>query len=123
MGLNLRVLKFLCDRFVISKLISVKVQGEVMYFTKKDYERLSQSTHKDSFLFELSSIKIGDKVLDLFLKFYLRPSKKVYKDIVTYCKEELDKEMLMVIFHNDILVVMESLKTQTSSLLGSILKR
>ena len=123
MGLNLRVLKFLCDRFVISKLVSVKVQGEVMYFTKKDYERLSQSKHKDSFLFELSGVKIGDKVLDLFLKFYLRPSKKVYKDIVTYCKKELDKEMLMVIFHNDILVVMESLRGQTSTLLGSILKR
>jgi len=123
MELNLRVLKFLCDRFIIPKLVAVKVQGKVMYFTKEQYQKLSEHTHRDTFLFDLSKVKIGDMLLDLFQKFYLRPSKSTYRKVLKYCQDELEKEILMVIFHNNIQVVMETLNGSTSSVLGSLLKR
>lgn len=123
MGFNIVLLKLLCDRYIIPKLVSVKVQGNVMYFTKDTYNRLSQKSHKDDFIFDLSKITVGDEVLKMFKKFYIRPSKKVYKELVRYCEGELDREMLNVIFHNNILVIMDTLQNTTNSLLGNILNR
>lgn len=123
MGFNIVLLKLLCDRYVIPKLVSVKVQGKVMYLTKDDYKRMSIYKPSDEFIFELSKVKVGDHVLSLFKKFYVRPSKKTYKVIVKYCKDRLDENMLTVIFHSKILAVMDSLKEPVGRLSYSLLKR
>ena len=120
MGYNHKVLEFLCDRFIIPDLVSVKVQGKRMYFTKETYKIMSEYEHKDSFVFDLSKISIGERILNIFEKFYLRPSKETYRHLIRYCESELDKDMLYVIFNNNILVVMESLKGMTPNIINSL---
>ena len=120
MGYNHKVLEYLCDQFIIPELVSVKVQGKRMYFTKETYKIMAEYEHKDSFVFDLSKVSIGEKILNIFEKFYLRPSKETYRHLIRYCESELDKGMLYVIFNNNIMVVMESLKGMTPNIVNSL---
>lgn len=81
---------------------------------------MSEYEHKDSFVFDLSKISIGERILNIFEKFYLRPSKETYRHLIRYCESELDKDMLYVIFNNNIMVVMESLKGMTPNIINSL---
>ena len=123
MGFNIVLLKLLCDRYVIPKLVSVKVQGKVMYFTKETYGILTDRNRKELSIFESNKISIGDEVIKMFKKFYLRPSKKVYKELVMYVQSELDKDMLSVIYHNGVIAVMDTLHNSTKSVMGSLISK
>lgn len=81
---------------------------------------MSEYEHKDSFVFDLSKISIGERILNIFEKFYLRPSKETYRYLIRYCESELDKDMLYVIFNNNIMVVMESLKGMAPNIINSL---
>jgi len=123
MGFNIKVLKFLADRYVVNILFAADVAGTYMFYEKDVYDRIHGSGKMDEFLFDMLQVDVQDYVYDMYRKFYVRPSKETNKVILEYCKDKLINKYRIKMNENGIGYIIGGMINQNKSIIHWIVNR
>jgi len=116
------ILRFLCGLYVIYDLVMVVYDGREYVMTKTNYGKFYVTKHKDLFLRNGCEVNIKDRVRNMVVKYHLRPSKDVFKGLVSYSRETLREERYEIMVNNSVSDIIDGLKNKPIRRIIGLLK-
>jgi|SaaInl6LU_22_DNA_1037377.scaffolds.fasta_scaffold00299_5 hypothetical protein len=85
-------LRVLCDVYILKGLIYTKLNGKGYVLTYETFNRFKDSKCTDEFLYDISSIRIRDRINVMCRRFFLRLPKEDVHFMVKYCYDKLESD-------------------------------